>query len=107
MATRLIELENGILVDAEVSEDEAEAISNNFIKGVKSAFDQVKPILISISRPIAEAWQEINKDMEIEQAEVEVGLNFEGQGNIYITKGKGGTNLKVKLVLKPKKLENE
>ena len=45
--------------------------------------------------------------MEIEQAEVEVGLNFEGQGNIYITKGKGGTNLKVKLVLKPKKLENE
>ena len=107
MATRLIELENGILVEAEVSEDEAEAAANNFIKGVKSAFDQVKPILISISRPIAEAWQEINKDMEIEQAEVEVGLNFEGQGNIYITKGKAGTNLKVKLVLKPKKLENE
>ena len=107
MATRLIELENGILVEAEVSEDEAEAISNNFIKGVKSDFEQVKPILISISRPVAEAWQEINKDMEIEQAEVEVGLNFEGQGNIYITKGKGGTNLKVKLVLKPKKLENE
>ena len=107
MATRLIELENGIWVEAEVSEDEAEAISANSIKGVKSAFDQVKPILISISRPIAEAWQEINKDMEIEQAEVEVGLNFEGQGNIYIAKGKGGTNLKVKLVLKPKKLENE
>ena len=107
MATRLIELENGILVEAEVSEDEAEATSTNSIKGVKSAFDQVKPILISISRPIAEAWQEINKDMEIEQAEVEVGLNFEGQGNIYIAKGKAGTNLKVKLVLKPKKLENE
>ena len=107
MATRLIELENGILVEAEFSEDQAEAISANSIKGVKSAFDQVKPILISISRPIAEAWQEINKDMEIEQAEVEVGLNFEGQGNIYIAKGKGGTNLKVKLVLKPKKLENE
>ncbi|MCH2047328.1 MAG: hypothetical protein MK289_02130 [Trichodesmium sp. ALOHA_ZT_67] len=107
MATRLIELENGILVYLGASEDESETISTNFIKGVKSAFAQIKPILISISRPIAEAWQEINKDMEIEQAEVEVGLNFEGQGNIYITKGKGGTNLKVKLVLKPKKLENE
>ena len=34
MATRLIELENGILVEAEVSEDEAEAAANNFIKGV-------------------------------------------------------------------------
>ena len=85
MATRLIELENGILVEAEVSEDEAEAAANNFIKGVKSAFDQVKPILISISRPIAEAWQEINKDMEIEQAEVEVGLNFEAVSYTHLT----------------------
>ncbi|MDY7004035.1 MAG: CU044_2847 family protein [Cyanobacteriota bacterium] len=107
MATRLIELEDGILVEAEVLENEAKPISSNFIKEVKSSFAKVKPILISISRPIAEAWQEINKDMEIEQAEVEVGFNFEGEGNLYITKGKAGTNLKVKLVLKPKKSENE
>ncbi|NEQ40203.1 MAG: hypothetical protein F6K40_29755 [Okeania sp. SIO3I5] len=107
MATRLIELEDGILVEAEVPDDEAQPISTNGIKEVKSSFAKVKPILISISRPIAEAWQEINKDMEIQQAEVEVGFNFEGQGNLYITKAKVGTNLKVKLVLKPKKLENE
>ncbi|NEQ75539.1 MAG: hypothetical protein F6K24_33480 [Okeania sp. SIO2D1] len=107
MATRLIELEDGILVEAEVPENEAQPISTNGIKEVKSSFAKVKPILISISRPIAEAWQEINKDMEIEQAEVEVGFNFEGEGNLYITKAKAGTNLKVKLVLKPKKSENE
>ncbi|NEO57307.1 MAG: hypothetical protein F6K54_32090 [Okeania sp. SIO3B5] len=107
MATRLIELEDGILVEAEVPENEAKPISTNGIKEVKSSFAKVKPILISLSRPIAEAWQEINKDMEIEQAEVEVGFNFEGEGNLYITKGKAGTNLKVKLVLKPKKSENE
>ena len=102
MATRLIELEEGILVEAEVPENEAQPISTNVIKEVKSSFAKVKPILISISRPIAEAWQEINKDMDIEQAEVEVGFNFEGEGNLYITKGKTGANLKVKLVLKPK-----
>ena len=107
MATRLIELEDGILVEAEVPENEAQPISTNVIKEVKSSFAKVKPILISISRPIAEAWQEINKDMEIQQAEVEVGFNFEGEGNLYITKGKAGTNLKVKLVLKPKQSENE
>ncbi|NES03574.1 MAG: hypothetical protein F6K22_12405 [Okeania sp. SIO2F4] len=107
MATRLIELEDGILVEAEVPENEAQPISTNVIKEVKSSFAKVKPILISISRPIAEAWQEINKDMEIEQAEVEVGFNFEGEGNLYITKGKAGTNLKIKLVLKPKKSKNE
>ncbi|NET14888.1 MAG: formylglycine-generating enzyme family protein [Okeania sp. SIO1H6] len=101
MATRLIKLEDGILVEAEVPDNEAKPISTNVVKDVKSSFAQVKPILVSISRPIAEAWQEINKEMEIEQAEVEVGFNFEGEGNLYITKGKPDANLKVKLVLKP------
>ena len=45
--------------------------------------------------------------MAIEQAEIEVGFNFEGWGNLHITKGKAGTNLKAKLVLKPKKSEND
>ncbi|WP_293131667.1 hypothetical protein [Okeania sp. SIO3I5] len=66
MATRLIELielEDGILVEAELPEDKAQAISTNGIKGVKSTFAKAKPILISISRPIAEAWQEINRHL--------------------------------------------
>ena len=104
MATRLIESEGGILVEAEVSENEAQPISSNEIKAVKSTFARVKPILISISRPIAEAWQEINQDMEVEHAEVEVGFNFEGEGNVDVAKAKTGKNLKVKLVLKPKKI---
>ena len=102
MATRLIELEDGILVEAEVPEEEAEPISTNVIKEVKSSFDKVKPILVSISRPIADAWREINKDMEIKQAEVEINFSFEGEGNLYVTKAKTGANLSVKLVLKPK-----
>lgn len=102
MATRLIELEDGILVEAEVSEEEAKPISTSVVKEVKSSFDKVKPILVSVSRPIAEAWQEINKDMEIEQAEVESNFSFEGEGNLYVTKAKAGANLSVKLVLKPK-----
>ncbi|MCL2923396.1 MAG: hypothetical protein MGF17_01880 [Trichodesmium sp. MAG_R04] len=57
MATKLIELENGFLLKAEVPEYEAQPISTNVIKGVKSAFAKVKPILISISRSIAEAGQ--------------------------------------------------
>ncbi|MDJ0518747.1 MAG: CU044_2847 family protein [Trichodesmium sp. MO_231.B1] len=101
MATKLIELEDGILVEAEVPDGEAKPISTNDVKKVKSTFAQVKPILVSISRPIAEAWQEINQDMKIEQAEVEVGFNFEGEGNLYITKEKAGASFQVKLVLKP------
>jgi hypothetical protein len=40
--------------------------------------------------------------MNIEQAEIELGLSFEGEGNLYVTKSKLGANLTVKLVLTPK-----
>lgn len=39
MVIRLIEFENGILVEVEVLEDEVEVVVNNFFKGVKFVFD--------------------------------------------------------------------
>jgi hypothetical protein len=45
----------------------------------------------------------MNKEMEIEQAEVEIGFSFEAEGNLYITKSKASANLTVKLTLKPTK----
>jgi hypothetical protein len=102
MATKLIELEDGILVEVEVPEDQAQQISSRFADRVSTTFDKIKPLLVKTCRPVAEAWKELNQDMQIEQAEIEIGFSFEGEGNIYITKAKTGTNLKVKLVLKPK-----
>ncbi|MGB3512944.1 MAG: CU044_2847 family protein [Microcoleaceae cyanobacterium] len=107
MATRLIKLEDGTLVEAEIPDDQAETISSSTIKKVESTFDKVEPILVNISRPIAEAWKKIDRDMKVEQAEVEVAFNFEGQGNLYITQAKAGANLKVKLVLKPRQPEGD
>jgi hypothetical protein len=40
--------------------------------------------------------------MQIEQAEIQIGFSFEGEGNLYVTKSKAGANLTVKMVLKPK-----
>ncbi|MBE9258987.1 hypothetical protein IQ228_16975 [Dolichospermum sp. LEGE 00246] len=102
MATKLIELEDGILVEVEIPEGQARQISGSFADRVNTTFDKIKPILIKTCRPVAEAWKELNQDMEIEQAEIEIGFSFEAEGNIYVTKAKTGTNLKVKLVLKPK-----
>jgi hypothetical protein len=39
----------------------------------------------------------------IETAEVTINFSFEGEGNIYVTKAKAGSNLSVKLILKPKR----
>jgi phage gp36-like protein len=101
MATKLIQLNDDTLVEVEVLEDKAEEISGGLADRVSSTFDQIKPLLIKICSPIAETWHEINKDVTIDQAEVEIGFAFEIEGNVYITKSKAEANLTVKLVLKP------
>lgn len=102
MATKLIKLDDGTLVEVEVPAGEARQISYGFADKVSSSLDKIRPVLVNACRPITDAWREINKDMLIEQAEVELGLNFEGEGNLYITKSKIGASLTVKLVLKLK-----
>ena len=84
MATKLIELEDGILVEVEVPEDQARQISSHLADKVSSTFDQIQPILVKTCHPIIAAWKEISEDIQIEQAEVELGFSFEGEGNLYV-----------------------
>lgn len=108
MPTKLIRLEDGTLVEVETSPDEAQQISGgSTAKRVEANFDKISPILRKVCRPITETWKELSKEMLVEQAEVEIGLSFEGEGNIYITKSKASANLKVKLVLKQKVSDEE
>ena len=102
MATKLIELEDGTLIEVEVPGNEVQPISGGFADKVSSTFDKIQPLLVRTIRPIAAAWQELSQDMDIERAEIELGLSFEGEGNLYVTRSSAGANLKVTLSLKPK-----
>ena len=103
MTTKLIQLDDDTLIEVEAPEGQVEEISGGFAERIEDAtFEKIKPLLVKACKPISEAWQEINQDLEIEQVEVELGLSFEAEGNLYVTKSKAGSNLVVKLVLKPK-----
>lgn len=102
MATKLIELQDDILVEIDVPGDQIEQISGGTADKVDASIGMIKQIFSKICKPIYTVWQDLNKDMHIEQAEVEVGLGFEAEGNLYIAKSKANTNIKVKLTLKPK-----
>lgn len=102
MATKLIELEDGTLVEVEIPGEQIQQISGGIADRVSATFDKVKPLLVKTCRPIAAAWAELSEEMNIEQAEVQIGLSFEGEGNLYITKSKANANLTIKLILKPK-----
>jgi Trypsin-co-occurring domain 1 len=102
MATKLIQLEDGTLVEVEVPGEQIQQIAGGMADRVSATFDKVQPLLVRTCRPIAAAWAELSKEMNIEQAEVQIGLSFEGEGNLYITKSKASANLTIKLTLKPK-----
>ncbi len=102
MASKLIELADGTLVEVEVPENEARQISSRAADQVEATFEKIKPVLRQAVKPIAAVWDELNQDVELESAEVEIAFSFEGEGNIYVTKAKAGANVSVKLTLKPK-----
>src|ERR1700721_2288475 len=102
MATKLIELNDKLLIEVEVPADQARQISGGFAEKVNGSLDTIKPILLSACRPIIAPWKEKSEEEEIDNIEIELGLSFEGEGNLYITKMKAGANLTVKLTLKPR-----
>ena len=103
MPTKLIKLQDGTLLEVDIAPGEAQQIAGGSVaKKVEATFSNIKPTLISACRPITEVWKELNKDMQVSQAEVEIGLSFSVEGDVYIAKSKVDANLKVKLTLKPK-----
>lgn len=103
MPTALIELEDGILVEVEVQDGEPRQVTNRPANQVGTTIKVIQPILINISKSVTATWKEIEQGADVDQAEINFGLSFGIEGNIYVTKSTAGANLTVKLVLKPKK----
>ena len=104
MASKLIRLNDGTLVEVEVESvpGQVQQISGgSMAKRVESSFKDITPVLRNVCCSVLDVWEEHNQDTHLEQIEVEVGLSFEVGGNIYITKAKAGATLKVKMILKP------
>src|SRR6266567_7398439 len=102
MASKLIKLKDGTLVEVEVTGNEVQQISGGVAKKVDATIDEIKPVLLNACQPIMSAVKELREDVDLEQVEVEVGLSFDIEGNIYITKAKFGANVLVRMTLKSK-----
>jgi hypothetical protein len=102
MASKLIKLEDGTLVEVEVAGDEVQQISGGLAEKVDATIDKMKPVLLKTCQPIVAAVKDLCEDVDLEQVEVEVGLSFDIEGNIYVTKAKFGANVLVRMTLKSK-----
>jgi Trypsin-co-occurring domain 1 len=100
--TKLIELDDGLLVEVEAAPGEVREVSGGMAKRVTATFETLRSVLTTSCRSILGACDEIGEGTNVDHVEVELGLSFEAEGNIYITKATGGANLIVKFIMKPK-----
>lgn len=102
MTRSLIRLQDGVLVEIEERVGRRQQTAHvSALDAVSGSLSDVENVLKSVCRPIAAAWRELNKEMSITETEIEVGLSFEGEGNIFLVKGTMGANLIVKMTLEP------
>jgi hypothetical protein len=100
MASKLIKLKDGTLVEVEVTGTEVQQISGGLAKRVDATIDNMKDVLLKACQPIVAAVKDLREDVGLEQVEVEVGLSFDIEGNIYVTKANFGANVLVRMTLK-------
>lgn len=102
MSNHLIELEGGLLIEVETPLDQVQQIAGGMPEQVDKAIDSVRPLLLKVCQPLTAVWSELNKDMSISGAEVELQLGFSAQGSVFLAKASGNANLKIKLSISPK-----
>lgn len=104
MSKKLIEMDNGLMMQVDIPQQEIEMISGggDVVEKVGQSMSAVEKLLIQSVQPIIQAYQILNKEMTLKEAEVEIGIGFSAEGNIFVAKGTGSANLTVKLVLSPK-----
>lgn len=104
MASQLIELEDGILMEVEVPEEQVQHIAGGGLQitQVSRSISAVEAILLKACKPVANVLKELNKDMSVNEVEVEVELGLEAEGHFFIAKGKTNASLTIKLKLTPR-----
>ena len=104
MASKLIMFEDGTLVEVEVEAGASRPIAGGAAEQIATeTIDAIGPMLLKVSRPLVAAWNELNRDMHVDGAEVELGLSFESEGNVFLAKATASASITVKLSLKSKK----
>jgi hypothetical protein len=91
----IIELEDRILIDAEVTNYQVSGPSEQ----VQKAIDSVRPLLLKVVQPVLSAWNDLAKSATVEKAEIELAFGIEASGNFFVASTKGSSNLKVKVTV--------
>jgi hypothetical protein len=100
MPSKLIEMDDGTLVEVEATTNQSREISGGFAEKVHSTLDRLQPVLAKACEPVLATCRNLKENNQIDSAEVELGFSFEAEGNVFIAKATSGATIVVKLRIK-------
>jgi hypothetical protein len=100
MSSKLIEFEDGTLVEVEAMTNQSREISGGFAEKVNSTLDQLRPVLAKACEPVLAMCRDLKDNNQIDSAQVELGFSFEAEGKLFIAKATSSANIVVKLRIK-------
>lgn len=87
MSRKIIEFEDGLLVEVEVPSNRVAQISRNTTHTqVNNAIDTIRPVLLKACRPIVSVSNELNQEISINNADVELQLGFSLEVYVFLAK---------------------
>jgi hypothetical protein len=101
MSTKLIRLDDDILIEVEAEQTEYYPISSLAERIERSFEDSIRPALVKVCHHVMASWRQLDPALGFQQAEIEFGLSFEAEGNLFISKATTGANLQVRFLLIP------
>ena len=103
MSTELVELKDGLLVEVQSNpQDEPKQIVAGTASCVDGAMDEARTLLLSAVEPVVSVWNELNRDLIIDQVQIGLGLGFEATGKLFIAQGTAKANVTFTLTVRPK-----
>jgi hypothetical protein len=105
VGTKFLALQGGVIVEIDDPDSDRVEMHAATAEQVDTTVEMVGSMLGRILQPIGDAFadlsQALNVPVAVSSAEVELGVSFSAEGNLFIAKSKGEATLKVKVSFRP------
>lgn len=99
----IIQLMDNILVEVEVPESRAISISSSYANRVNSSLSSIALLIHQVSEQVVNSLKTATQSDNIIRAEVEFGINYAEEGEVYLTRSRAESNISVKLTIEHNK----
>ncbi|MBW0278875.1 hypothetical protein OCF84_02950 [Shewanella xiamenensis] len=95
---KIVKLNDGLEVEIEINEKQAREISSTKI--VDSSIQEIQEILSRVIKPISNTYKELNKEVNISETKVTLGVKLGIEGNFFIAKSSTEAHLQIEITLR-------